>query len=259
MKTVLYYFSGTGNSLAAAKALARELAGTVELLPIAGRAKAPRVEIDGERLGLIFPVYFRSIPEAVRSFLKKLEFRADPYIFAVVTCNAVPGHSLYTVKRLLQKKGRALAAGFAVDMPGNAMLNPTEVQQERLAAAPAKLAAIVKAIAAGRGGIIEGSHDPQDYLRGLAMAALVKYVIRLQKRLAIGDGCDRCGRCARICPMRNITLAAEGGPVRGNRCQLCLACFHWCPRRAVTMGKPSAGLRQYHHPEISVEEMMGPR
>lgn len=114
MKTVIYYFSGTGNSLAVAKELAKALEGVVELLPIIGCEEKQGVEIDADLLGLVFPVYFFSTPNIVRAFLKKLVFKSEPYIFAMVTCNAQPGHSLYSLKRILKLKGESLAAGFTI-------------------------------------------------------------------------------------------------------------------------------------------------
>ncbi|NLW46582.1 MAG: flavodoxin family protein [Firmicutes bacterium] len=145
MKTMIYYFSGTGNSLAAAKTLANSLDTVVDLLPIAGSEKEQSVEVDCDLLGLVFPVHFLSMPDMVRGFLKKLNFKSDPYIFAIATCNRQPGKSLYVIDRMLKKKGKSLAAGFTLDMPGNSLIgkvdltNPPEVQKARLDNTPVKL------------------------------------------------------------------------------------------------------------------------
>jgi flavodoxin len=58
VKTILYYFSGTGNSLAAAKKIAAAL-GDCELVSIASLAKTSGdIVPQAERVGIISPVYF---------------------------------------------------------------------------------------------------------------------------------------------------------------------------------------------------------
>jgi ferredoxin len=256
MKTVIYYFSGTGNSLAIAKGLTKELPGQVELLPIIEGEK--QVEFDGELLGIVYPVYNQSLPNIVRMFLKKFIFMRDKpttYIFSVATCNGEPGHSLFTVNRLLKRKGKSLDLGFAVDMPGNALMNPPEIQRERLAKAQTKLPLIAQAIIRRQHGVIEGSNAIGTYLKGKVLDIIAKPLIRPAKRF-VRNNCKHCGVCTRVCPIKNITLDSQRRPVWGNRCEYCLACFHWCPEQAVELHKHSIGKPRYHHPEITADEII---
>ncbi len=261
MKTVIYYFSGTGNSLAVAKRLAENLEDVVELLPIAGCEKEQRVAIDADMLGLVFPVYFLTIPEIIRKFLKKLEFRTEPYIFTVVTCNSQPGYSLYSVKRILQKKGKSLALGFAVDMPGNGIIgkvdltNPLEVQKERLANAPTKLLIVIQKIKERQYGVIEGGNSFKMHMLSFLMHFYKKYLYPPAKHFRVLNHCTRCGICVQVCPLKNIDKDVEHKPIWGERCESCLACFHWCPVQAINMEEDTVGKKRYHHPEISIEEM----
>lgn len=264
MRTVIYYFSGTGNSLAVAKGLAKSLEGVVELHPIAGYVRKQSVEIDGDLVGIVFPVYFLSIPDLVRTFLKKLTFKSDPYIFAAATCNAQPGHSLYSVKRMLELKGKSLAAGFSIDMPGNAivgkvdMTSPPEAQKERLTKAEAKLPKIVQAISERRYDVIEGNNNFTTYVQSLLMKTFIRRFYRPAKRFQVAGNCNHCGVCAMVCPLKNISLDLEQRPIWGSRCETCLACFHWCPERAINMEKDTIGKARYHHPEVTIEEMVIP-
>lgn len=264
MKTVIYYFSGTGNSLAVAKGLAKGLKGGVELLPIAGCDKKKSVEIDADRLGIVFPVYCLSIPDIVRTFLRKFVFKSEPYIFSVATCNAQPGHSLYSLKRMLKHKGKSLAAGFSIDMPGNAivgevdMTNPPEVQKDRLINAETRILEIVWAITERRYGVIEGCNTSITYAQSILMNAFLKYLYRPAKRFQVERNCNHCGVCVKVCPLKNINLDLEQRPIWGSRCEVCLACFHWCPKQAINIEEHTIGKIRYHHPEITIEEMMVP-
>jgi ferredoxin len=70
------------------------------------------------------------------------------------------------------------------------------------------------------------------------------------------DGrCVRCGTCARICPAANIKMDVNG-PVWMHRCEQCFACLQWCPKAAIQFGSGTAGQRRYHHPEVSLADML---
>jgi hypothetical protein len=91
MKTVLYYFTGTGNSLAVAEGLSRKL-GDCELVPIASLAvgSGPVVP-SADRVGIVTPIYFFGLPSLVLLFAGRLDIRKVKYIFAVVTMGGSGG------------------------------------------------------------------------------------------------------------------------------------------------------------------------
>jgi hypothetical protein len=59
-RTKVYAFSGTGNSLAVARVLARRL--DAQLVSIRAEMDRERVIASAEAIGLVFPVYHKSIP-----------------------------------------------------------------------------------------------------------------------------------------------------------------------------------------------------
>jgi flavodoxin len=58
MTAEIYYFSGTGNSLAVAREIAKGLRG--QLLSIPAAVRKGRVELKGECIGIVFPAYVTS-------------------------------------------------------------------------------------------------------------------------------------------------------------------------------------------------------
>ncbi|MEL7604114.1 MAG: ferredoxin, partial [Bacillota bacterium] len=84
MPTEIYYFSGTGNSLFAARALQQRLPGAV-LIPIASLIGQKRVTAPASVVGFVFPVHALTIPVIVKRSIKKTDFSSAQYIFAVAT------------------------------------------------------------------------------------------------------------------------------------------------------------------------------
>lgn len=252
LKTEIYYASGTGNSLAVAKTLARELNGTYNSMMSSHQKERQR--IDGERLGLVFPVQFLSLPQTVQLFLDRLEFNSQPRIFAVATCNGVPGHSLYTVDRFLKHKGQRMNLGFAVDMPGNILMNSEEVQSKRLNNSMKRIAQIVSMVEGGHEGHIEGDNSLVIHWKSRILAGLAHFMAPPSRRFYKEDPCNQCGVCSRVCPLGNITQS-ESGPVWAENCDFCMACYHWCPRNAVALKGQREKLKPYHHPEIGLDDI----
>jgi flavodoxin len=113
MKTTIYYFSATGNSLNIARNIATEL-GDTELVSIARSLEPESIETQAERIGLIFPVFAWGIPGIVVDFIAKVNLKNKQYIFAIATCVAIPGNTLTELKKLLKQKKVNLDASFAV-------------------------------------------------------------------------------------------------------------------------------------------------
>lgn len=263
MSTAIYYFSGTGNSLFAAKILGEKIPGPVRILPIKSFHAIARVNVSEERIILVFPVYFQTIPDIVRSFLDKLEFGSDsPDIYGIATCNGGPGHSLYTMKRILAKHGLPLKAGFSVIMPGNSLIlrdftNSDEVRSQRLRECYPKMEEIFAYINGRQSGRMDGTDQARSHLQGMFFGMAAKRVYRTPSRFRTTDSCTRCGTCVRVCPSKNIIIG-EKGVEWGQSCEHCLACFHWCPMKAVEIGQFTIGKLRYHHPDISICEMLDP-
>ena len=59
--------------------------------------------------------------------------------------------------------------------------------------------------------------------------------------------CIRCGKCARLCPVRNITMTEY--PAFGDRCVSCQRCMAFCPPNAIHV--PGKDYRQYRSVEYS--------
>ncbi len=109
----LYYFSGTGNSLAIARRIAQGIPGT-QLLPI---LRASPSERPTGALGIVFPVHMVSVPVPVRSYLNSADLSGLQYFFAVGTHGGTAGTVGAYINNLQRARGgRLLDEYFAVRM-----------------------------------------------------------------------------------------------------------------------------------------------
>lgn len=260
MSTVVYYFSGTGNSLFVAKTLGAMVPDPVHIHPIARNRSGSRILISENRVIVVFPVYFQTIPDIVAGFFRDAVFAMpSPDIYAIATCNGGPGHSMFTMKRILENRGRTLRAGFCITMPGNSLIlrdymNSEEEQNRRLRECHSRIEEIWKYIDERQTGAMEGDDGFKPHLHGMITGLFAKKIYRTPSKFQATGACMRCGICAYVCPEVNITVSKEK-VTWGKRCDQCLACFHWCPQEAVEIGRTTVGKRRYHHPEIAVREM----
>ena len=80
-------------------------------------------------------------------------------------------------------------------------------------------------------------------------------VAKMDKSFFADEKCTACGICAKLCPSRNIVIT-EGKPVWQHRCEQCFACLQWCPEEAIQYGKNTKNKKRYHHPEISLKDIL---
>jgi len=259
MKTIIYFFTGTGNSLSAAKKIAAILE-DCEVVPIASlEGHKGDIVPAAECVGIVCPVYFSGLPAMVASFAARLCLRQQGYVFAVVTFG---GSGAATALRQLdsilrQHASRGLDAGFAVKMPGNYILMyepPKGAKRDRLlAAADTAIARIADAVRQSRKEAIHRSIFGQ-LIHILLYGRFISRVRDEDRKFSVSEKCTSCGICVSVCPARNIKLV-DKKPVWNHRCELCCACIHNCPVQAIQAGKGTGKRERYRNPGITVAEL----
>lgn len=259
MSSCIYYFSGTGNSLYVARKINAVLPGS-EIVNMASLIDRSEVEVTGDTIGLVFPVYFWDMPAFVRDFIKKLKITGSPYIFGIATCGGGPGVTLHTLERLIQDKGQKLSAGFTLDMPSNAyvgfdLMTPHAEWKQWLEGSEKRLAEISEIIAKNEVLSIKGRRSLLISTAARAMEIGATKGYNLPRRYKTNEKCNGCGICGKICPTGNIQVV-DTQVKWGDHCAYCQACFHLCPQEAVQLNKKTEKVPRYHHPEIKIKDMV---
>jgi ferredoxin len=259
--TKLYYFSGTGNTLWSAKQIAAFLEKAspsltpIELFNIGGEMQKPPGIIEAEKVIILFPAYAYQSPLLVRNFLIRTEIHS-PYIAAFVTCGSDPGGSLGEIYRILKRK--KITLNFAGRIPTVENYIPIfgppkeAVKEKRLLLQKHATEEAAAAILAGT------TNKPRTFR---PLSVFVSSLFRFGKTLFVkgyklGGECNGCGLCAKLCPAAAIAMV-NGKPRFSAKCEHCQACLNWCPRRAIRYIRLKSDTPRYHHPEVSLGEMVG--
>ncbi|MDR1413250.1 MAG: EFR1 family ferrodoxin [Actinomycetes bacterium] len=276
MTTTLYWFSGTGNSLFAARMLAEAL-GDTTLVPMAGggagTADSGGVALaagddtlrivggEGQRVGFVFPSYYGDLPRLVRAFIERLDFVAGSEVFVVVTMGAFGQGSITAAEQLLASKGVALRYGVGVRMPPNYILkyDPGTFGAGSARRISRKLGKVSRRLRSIAIDIVAGK---QRVRRGRITAkTLYTDSAALDEDFRVTDVCTSCGQCVRICPVGNIRMSGSDGngdggqPIWLHHCEHCVACISWCPCGAIEYGKVTPGRVRYRNPEVRVADL----
>ncbi|MCR3956505.1 MAG: EFR1 family ferrodoxin [Gudongella sp.] len=251
---MIFYFTGTGNSLYAANTLGSALGEEVKSIPEYISSNHGKITIGkGEVLGLVFPVYYYSLPTVVEDFLENLhiDMEEGARSFILATCGATTGDSTNIAKNHFRNKGIHADFVFALEMPDNYVLlydvQIGEKQDRILKSSRDSLDRMVQLIEEDKRGEYNEIKGPMPGMMTMIAGALYRRGRRTQK-FHVADSCTSCNLCEEICPVDAIEIR-EGKPVWvKERCVHCLACIHRCPVSAIQYGSKTSTRGRYVNP-----------
>lgn len=246
----IYYFTGTGNSLQIADDVAKGL----------GDTKLERIAdyngelIQGDTVGIVYPVYDWGIPLIIERFLKSSQFKTNAYIYAITNFNGAPGKALIQCKEILEARHIKLSAGFLIQMPGNYIpmygARSKEKQQECFAIEKKKVREIIQVVKEKKVLKLEKKYPLLTKLLFHKFYKEVSHFPTNDKNFVLTDHCNGCGLCAKGCPVQNIKMV-DGKPVWQHHCEMCLGCLQYCSKQAIEYGDKSIGRERYHNPNVN--------
>lgn len=234
------YFSGTGNTKYCVETFLKEYDGSASAFSIEDERAAEEIRRHGDII-LGYPVQFSNMPKILRDFIVSSgDIWKGKNIFIIATMGLFSGDGAGVSARLLTGYGAVVTGGLHLKMPDSicderALKRSLQENRAIVERAVLKIKSAVCALKNGdppREGIGVICH-----LAGLFGQRLYFYnkTRFYSDKLKIDSGkCTGCGKCAGLCPMKNIHID-DRKAVSGNMCTMCYRCVSRCPSQAITL------------------------
>ena len=253
---MIFYFSGTGNSLYIARKISEAQGERLVSVACEFDQKDNVFEYrfrENELLGFIFPVYAWGPPKIIIEFISRLRVSGEkPYVFSLCTCGDEEGYTTRMLKKSLAGIGLSLDSAFTVIMPNNYIIgfdvDSKDLASEKLRKAEEKLQTINTLIEKRQKGVFDLIPGSLPGLKSAVLNPLFNRFARSTKSFYATEECTSCGICEKVCPLHTITVKDK--PVWGRSCTQCLACIHRCPVRAIQYGRSTVRKGRYLHLDI---------
>ena len=252
---MIFYFTGTGNSLYVAKKIQEADGGELIDIGQALNKNSFNYTIEkGEKVGIIFPVYFWGLPTIVSEFVKKLKLEnsENPFIYTVITCGSYARNADKDLAKLLKSKNLELSSSYSVKMLSNYIIMYNTPNKENvkssLELAENQIKKLIEGVKSNEKGYF-AKHGPFTIFSSFVYKIYEMY--RKTKKFNVSEKCANCGQCERICPSQAIHIK-EGKPewVK-EKCSHCTACINRCPSKAIEYGNSTKKRERYINPYVT--------
>ncbi len=248
---MLFYFTGTGNSLYAARGI------EPNPVSIPQAIHWEPLDFTADAIGVVCPVYGHEVPQMVREFLQKSKFHTD-YFYMVLTYGNRHGGAAELAQKLCQDCGIQPAYINVLQMVDNWLPSFDMAVQEKLdKGVDAHLEQIAADISARKRWIAP--------VTDMDRAAHREFLDRMAKLppdawqhlIRVTDRCVGCGICEKVCPSGSIRVVNGKAAHTPGSCQTCLSCVHNCPEKAIALTVPEKNPNaRYRNEHVKLSELI---
>jgi ferredoxin len=258
--TVIYFMSGTGNTLRAAKLAgghAREIGTDVIFRWVTESNPEAEIRDDEETMvGVMMPTHGFIAPWLMIKFACRLPRRKSTHAFVVATraglkfgrvfTPGISGSAVFLIALILFFKGFKVRGAMGVDMPSNWLslhpgLKPENARAIVGRAAP-KIERFMERILTGKTVWFTWNLLYEFIwmvlLSWISAAYLLIGRFFLAKLFFANNNCNGCGICAENCLVGAIKMRGRNNlrPFWRYNCESCMRCMSFCPTQAVEAG-----------------------
>ncbi len=240
MKTIICYFSGTGNTKKVVDCYKQEFENNGWSTTLHAIEKEFNEDLSYyDCIGIAYPIHAFNAPSIVINFCKKLPKLEKPKPLYIIKTSGEPlkinNISSNKIVKILQKKGYILNNEYHYVMPYNMMFRHSNAMAYKMWNTAKKLIPI---------DCLEIIENKKVKLPFFPLSNLISWVMRIEhwggrfngKRYKVSSKCIKCQKCVNNCPTHNITIDKDGNFHFGKNCIMCMRCSFGCPLDAFSIG-----------------------
>lgn len=249
-KRMVFYFTGTGNSLY----VARQFAEKPLSIPQVMKQESPEFEAD--EIGIVYPIYGHIAPKMVQEFIRKAKLKA-PYLFAILTYGNRKCNATELWDELAKENGLHFNYITTIKMVDNFLPSFDMNEQIKIDKQEDKqIAEALRDVSESRNWMQPVTGEERQQHAEFMKRAGGLLSIKAEELLEIKENCIGCGICTQVCPHGNFIMTGEGVKTAGT-CEFCLACAQNCPQKAIGLKmKEKNPNARYRHPEVSLNDIV---
>lgn len=240
MRTLICYFSGTGNTKKVVDRYVEEFKNNgcnVNIQAVENECNEDFSSYDS--IGIAYPIHAFNAPSIIVNFCKKMPKQANKKPLYIIKTSGEPlkinNISSAKIVRILRKKNYILNNEYHYVMPYNMIFRHSNAMAYKMWNTASNLITIdCKEILELKKVVLP--HFP--------FPSFISKVMRVEhwggrlngRRYKVDSKCVKCGKCVRNCPTHNITIDKDGNFHFGNKCLMCMRCSFCCPVDAFHIG-----------------------
>ena len=173
------------------------------------------------------------------------------------------GKTIDTLNKCLQANHQLQAMGisqpdsaYSLIMPESYVglpfmnVDPSEKEKCKKEKAAQQLKAICEDLRERKTGISHLTEGPLPWFFTHIVGGFFEHVLITDKRFhVVEERCVKCGICANVCPVGDISGGKGKKPVwlHHDDCLTCFSCYHHCPHHAIEFGRQTQKKGQYYY------------
>ena len=251
-KVIIYYFTGTGNALKAARWICEEAEKSnieSKLFPIDGNYKPNIEEIDsGSLIGFLSPTHGFNIAPAMLKFISRFPKNRNADVFILNTraglklsklfIPGLSGAAQFLPMIILKLKGYKIAGGLPLDMPSNWLFFHPGLNSHTVNSIVDRCEKTTKIFIEN---ILGGNKIFRKVLITLPIdiallpiTLLYYYYARFifAKTMIYTSNCNSCMICVDNCPVNALKIVNDK-PYWSYSCESCMRCVNICPKTSI--------------------------
>ena len=240
MKTLICYFSGTGNTKKVVDKYAQQFEENGWEVDLQNIEKEMTFDCsDYDSIGIAYPVHAFNAPSIVVDFCKKLPKLQEKKQLYIIKTSGEPlkinNISSTKIKKILKRKNYILSNEYHYVMPYNMIFRHSNAMAYKMWNTAERLIPI------DCKEIIDKKETKLSYF---PLSTPISWVMRIEhwggrfngKKYKVNEKCVHCQKCVRDCPTHNITIDEDGNFHFGKNCLMCMRCSFMCPVDAFKIG-----------------------
>lgn len=248
---MLFYFTGTGNSLYVAKQIEDNPVSIPQIIHNENQ------EYTADSIGIVAPIYGHELPPMVKDFIKKVGFKTD-YFYMILTYGNRHGGAAELAKNFCDECGIKVNYINVIVMVDNWLPSFDMIEQKKIDKhIDENMEKILADLSAHKNMISEVTETDraahQQFLGRMSQMPEDAW----QHLIKVTDACVGCGICEKVCPSASMKIENGRAVHTPGNCQTCLACAHACPQKAIGLTIPEANPdARYRNEHISLQEII---